>query len=99
MENFPKVSSRFSETIEAVEGEARERQILLAGTRPNKDLTEKIPEGNKTSAEQIAEMFGTNERYRITQKSGKIQGMFMCTCKIKPVRGLYMKSYFRGFTA
>jgi len=50
-----------------LEAEARQRQIALAGTRPNKsgtDLTELIPGGDAgESREKAAELVGVNPRY------------------------------------
>ncbi len=45
---------------------ARERQVKLAGTRPNKDLPQKIGEGSKHGNESTAlaaKLTGTNRQY------------------------------------
>ena len=92
------------EIVETIKREARERQIR----KPANSVMEFIPEQNETSAEQIAKMFNTNEKYireaeklkeekpphRITAKSDKFRRVFILTCKIKRLTGLYIKSYF-----
>jgi len=84
------------EIMETIKREARERQ----GKRTDlitDNIMEFIPESNETSAEQIAKMFNTNEKYireaeklkeekpphRITPKSDNFRGMFTKTGKIK----------------
>jgi len=56
-----------TEVLPILEAEARERQITLAGTRPNgvdTDLREIIPQGTAGRAsERAAELVGVNPRY------------------------------------
>ncbi len=61
------------EILPWLEKEASERQVKLAGTRPSKDLTQKVGEGKHIgeATEQAAKITGTNRQYVADMKPVK----------------------------